>query len=156
MMEWFVDVLPIAISVLALVSSFVIGRKQVEISKLQTDAQNKVELYLLCESMSKVNPSNNIGYQAPVVTIRNISGNVVYLEKYVFNGSEHSLGKYVLPPVSDFPAFRYIDLPMNTTDHVSLVISFRDWQDNLWETTGYADVKNGIWELTYSPAKKCK
>ena len=136
-MEWLFDVLPIAISVLALISSVIIGREQVEISKLQTYAQNKVELYLLCESMTKVNPSNNISYQVPVVTIRNISGNVVYLEKYIFNGSEHSLGKHVLPPVSDFPAYRYIDLPVNITDHVSLVISFRDWQDNLWDTTGY-------------------
>ena len=39
------DILTFIVSVLALISSIQIGRKQYELSKWQAEAQNKVELY---------------------------------------------------------------------------------------------------------------
>ena len=40
------------VSVLALISSMQIGRKQYELSKWQAEAQNKVELYLLTQPIT--------------------------------------------------------------------------------------------------------
>lgn len=37
---------------------------------------------------------------------------------------------------------------------VSLKVLFHDWQNQKWQTEGYADLRNGIWEITYSPCKK--
>ena len=44
MKDMIMDIIPIIISVIALISSVLIGKKQVEISSQIADAQNKVEL----------------------------------------------------------------------------------------------------------------
>ena len=162
MKDFLLDIVPIIISVIALISSVIIGKKQVtiskqqiEISKQQANTQNKVELYLLSQPITLKNANGSVPDKAlPAIYIRNIGANVVYLEKYTFNGREFPLGKEVLPPVSSCDGFRYIYLPTDGTDHVSLKIFFLDWQNQKWQTTGYADLKNGIWEITYSPCEK--
>lgn len=155
MKEIITDILPIVISTIALISSVLIGKKQVEISKQQANAQNKVELYLLSQPITLRSAKGDVPDQIlPAIYIRNIGANVVYLENYTFNGREYPLGKNVLPPVSAYDGFRYIYLPTNGTDHVSLKINFLDWQGQKWQTTGYADVKDGQWEVTYSPCER--
>lgn len=149
------DIITIAISVIALISSAIIGRKQVQISKQQADAQNKVELYLLSQPITLRSAKGDTPDQVlPAIYIRNIGANVVYLENYTFNGREFPLGKNVLPPVSAYNGFRYIYLPTDGTDHISLKINFLDWQNQKWQTTGYADFKDGLWEVTYSPCER--
>ncbi|MBQ9970052.1 MAG: hypothetical protein IJP15_06110 [Oscillospiraceae bacterium] len=152
-----VDVITIIISVLALISSAVIGYKQMKISEQQTSFQNKVELYLIDEYIVMHDalgqkPDKNV----PAIIIRNIGNSVVYLERYIFNGREYPIGKEVLPPISAFNGIRYIELPTDSTTHVSFSIDFRDWRDNPWKTVGYADLRNGRWEITYTPSEKRK
>lgn len=155
MQENIIDIIAIAISVIALISSAIIGRKQVQISKQQADSQNKVELYLLSQPITLRSAKGDAPDRVlPAIYIRNIGANVVYLENYTFNGREFPLGKNVLPPVSAYDGFRYIYLPTDGTDHISLKINFLDWQNQKWQTTGYADFKDGLWEITYSPCER--
>lgn len=154
-MSKLLDILSIGISFIALISSVIIGRKQVQISKQQSDAQNKVELYLLTHSITIRSNDETVPDEiCPAIYIRNIGANIVYLENYTFNGKKYPLGKEVLPPVSAYDGFHYIYLPTDGTDHISLTINFLDWQDQKWTTTGYADLRNGIWQITYSPCEK--
>ena len=149
------DLVTIFISVLALISSAMIGKKQFELSRQQMAAQNKVELYLLSQPITTQSDTGDVPATIrPAIYVRNIGANVIYLEKYIFNGREYPLGRNVLPPLSVCDAFQYIYLPIDGTDHVSLTINFLDWQNQKWQTTGYADLKNGIWEITYSPCEK--
>lgn len=129
--------------------------KQVMISQMQADFQNKVELYLLSQPITLKDANNKIPDKVvPAIYIRNIGSNVIYLEKYLFNGREYPLGKEVLPPVSSYDGFRYIFLPTDGTIHVSFEIKFRDWKMQKWKTVGYADFKDGVWDVTYSPCEK--
>lgn len=48
------NILTFIVSVLALISSIQIGRKQYELSKWQAEAQNKVELYLPTDGTTHV------------------------------------------------------------------------------------------------------
>lgn len=148
------NILSIIISILALISSAIIGKKQVELSQKQSDAQNKVELYLLPQLVTVKGANGMPDKLAPVINIRNVGNNVIYLDKYLFNGRVYPLGKEVLPPVSIYDCFHYIDLPTDGTIHVSLEILFHDWQNQTWKTTGYADLRNGVWEMTYSPCER--
>lgn len=148
-------VISLIVSICALVSSIFIGIRQVKISQMQTDFQNKVELYLLSQPITlRDAEGNEPDIVRPAIYIRNIGTNVIYLEKYIFDGREFPLGQNVIPPVSAYDGFRYIFLPTDGTDHVSLKIIFQDWQKQRWETSGYADLKDGIWNLTYSPCKR--
>ena len=109
------------VSVLALISSIQIGRKQYELSKWQAEAQNKVELYLLTQpitlkSADGIQPDQS----APAIYIRNVGGNVIYLERYLFNGREYPLGKEVLQRMSVCEGYRYIYLPTDGPTHVAL------------------------------------
>lgn len=155
MQEIVIDIIAIAISIIALISSALIGKKQVEISSQQADAQNKVELFLLSHPITLHSAEGTVPDKVvPAIFIRNIGANVIYLENYTFNGREFPLHKHVLPPVSTFDGFRYIYLPTDGTNHISLKINFLDWKNQKWQTTGYADFKDGIWEVTYSPCEK--
>ena len=150
------DILTFIVSVLALISSIQIGRKQYELSKWQAEAQNKVELYLLTQpitlkSADGIQPDQSV----PAIYIRNVGGNVIYLERYLFNGREYPLGKEVLPPMSVCEGYRYIYLPTDGTTHVSLQIYFEDWQKKQWMTKGFADWEDGIWKITYQPCVRC-
>lgn len=144
------------VSVLALISSIQIGRKQYELSKWQAEAQNKVELYLLTQpitlkSADGIQPDQS----APAIYIRNVGGNVIYLERYLLNGREYPLGKEVLQPMSVCEGYRYVYLPTDGTTHVSLQIYFEDWQKKQWTTKGVADWEDGIWKITYQPCVRC-
>lgn len=150
------NILTFIVSILALISSIQIGRKQYELSKWQAEAQNKVELYLLTQpitlkSADGIQPDQSV----PAIYIRNVGGNVIYLERYLFNGREYPLGKEVLPPMSVCEGYRYIYLPTDGTTHVSLQIYFEDWQKKQWMTKGFADWEDGIWKITYQPCVRC-
>lgn len=128
--------------------------KQVAISQMQADFQNKVELYLLSQPITLKDANNKLPDKVlPAIYIRNIGTNVIYLEKYIFNGREYPLGRNVLPPVSTYDGYRYIFLPTDGTTHVSITIYFQDWQNRKWKTEGYADFTEGKWEITYSPCQ---
>lgn len=106
------NILTLSISLLALISSFFIGKKQFELSKMQAAAQNKVELYLLCQPITlKDMDGRQPNKMVPSISIINIGKNVIYLDKYSFNGREYPLRKEVLPPVSAFNGIHYIFLP---------------------------------------------
>ena len=149
------DVLTVIISLSALISSFYIGKKQFELSQMQASAQNKVELYLLSQPVTFRCADGKLPDETvPAIYIRNIGNNVIYLDKYLFNGKEYPLRKEVLPPVSAYNGFHYIYLPTDGTTHVSFEIDFYDWQNKIWKTKGYADFRNGLWEITYSPCEQ--
>lgn len=149
--------LSIVISIFALTISTFIGLRQVKISEMQNEMQNKVELYLLAQPITFSSEDEKSARQiVPAIYVRNLGANVVYLEKYVFNGKEYQLGKNILPPVSAYDGFRYIFLPTNGETHVSFTIDFLDWKNNKWQTSGYADLINGVWDITYSPCVKRK
>ena len=151
------EVASLIISVLALGVSAYIGICQVRISKIQASAQNKVELYLSSEPITLRKADSAVPDKVvPGLFIRNVGNNVVYLDKYLFNGKEYPLNKEVLPPVSSYSCFHYIYLPTDGTTHISLTIDFYDWQNQLWQTKGYADFRNGLWEITYSPCEHQK
>lgn len=148
------DIFTLAVSFLALISSVIIGRKQFELNRLQFATQDKVELYLLVQliALTDVNGSPLDG-KRPVIYIRNVGNNVVYLDKYLFNGREYPLGREVLPPLSTFDGYHYIFLPTDIP-HVSFEIDFYDWRNRSWKTKGYADFQDGIWKITYSPCEQ--
>lgn len=155
--EMLLNIVTVIISLLALLSSAYIGYMQMKISKTQMDFQNKVELYLIDEYITIRDSSGTYpDKKIPAIIIRNIGSNVVYLEKYIFNGREYPLETEVLPPVSAFEGIRYIELPTDATKHVSFTIYFKDWKCNPWKTTGFADWINGKWEIKYSPCGKRK
>ena len=144
-----INVLSIAISLVALFSSIVIGKKQVEISQAQSAFQNKVELYVLSAFRT------HKGLDEPIIVVKNLGNNVIYLEKFVLNGSEHLTEEFIIPPVtSEHDACYIIAYPQDGTDHVSFQIVFRDWNNQAWNTTGYSDLIEGSWKLTYSPCEK--
>lgn len=151
-----IDIIPIVISLFALIFSVQIGKKQVEISQQQADAQNKVELYLMADCRIYRDAEGKMpDKKVPAIFVRNIGGNIIYLENYIFNGRKYDVGKHVIPPVSTYQEALYsIELPTDGTTHVSLEIKFLDWKSQKWELTGYADLRNGIWEITYSPSKR--
>ena len=94
------DIFTLIISIAALLSSFYIGKKQYELAQMQAVAQNKTELYLLVQTITLRDASRKQPDKAlPAIYIRNIGNNVVYLDKYLFNGREYPLGREVLPPV---------------------------------------------------------
>ena len=125
------DIFTLIISIAALLSSFYIGKKQYELAQMQAVAQNKTELYLLVQTITLRDASGNQPDKAlPAIYIRNIGNNVVYLDKYLFNGREYPLGREVLPPVSSFDGFHYIYLPTDGTTHISLEIDFLDWTNH--------------------------
>ena len=149
--ELLLNVLPILISVAALISSIFIGRKQVEISRTQIDLQTKVELFLVLGTY------RTSGGQVPAIIIRNAGNSTVYLTKYEWNGKEFPQHSFVLPPMSVCTdAGFYIDLPADGTKHVSFRLKFKDWNMEKWVTEGYLDFKDGSWELIYSPCKRKK
>lgn len=149
------DIFTLIISIAALLSSFYIGKKQYELAQMQAVAQNKTELYLLVQTITLRDASGKQPDKAlPAIYIRNIGNNVVYLDKYLFNGREYPLGREVLPPVSSFDGFHYIYLPTDGTMHISLEIDFLDWTSHRWKTKGYADLNDGIWKVTYSPCER--
>lgn len=150
------DVIAIIISGLALISSVYIGIRQIKIDQQQMEMQDIAELYLLADSLTIRYRNGDSEETHPVIYIRNIGNNVVYLQKYIFNGREFPLGKYVLPPVASFDGFRYIFLPESGMNHVSFEIFYQDWKKRNWHTVGYADLQNGGWELTYSPGERIK
>jgi len=78
---------------IALVVSARIGKKQVEISQIKADFQNKVELYLA------VGLEQIQGEMVPVIYIKNAGNNIVYT-KYEMNGKQFPQNKFVLPPMS--------------------------------------------------------
>lgn len=152
-----IDIVAIIISFCALGVSIYIGQRQVKISQTQVDMQNKVELYLSHEpiTLHKADGSEP-DKLVPGLFIRNIGSNVVYLEKYIFNGKEYPLKEEVLPSVSTYSSFHYIFLPTDGTSHISLSIFFTDWQGNKWITKGYADFREGTWDISYSPCVQDK
>lgn len=122
---------------------------------MQADAQNKVELYLLSAPVTlRDAKGENPDTVVPAIYIRNIGNNVVYLENYFYNGKEYPLGKEVLPPVSAYDSFHYIFLPRDGTLHVSYEINFCDWKNRPWRTKGFADLRNGTWDITYTPCER--
>ena len=126
-----------------------------KISQIQADFQNKVELYLLVGIHAYQDINGDIIKKIPAIVIKNVGNSVIYLEKYVFNGREYPKGRSIIPPTSSVNDACYtIELPTDGTPHVSLQISFQDWQGQKWDVTGYADLKEGFWELTYSPCVK--
>lgn len=146
-------VVSVVISLVALVVSLYVGLRQIKINQFQADLQNKVELYLQCGPATEriVNGNKQTETILPVITIRNISNNVIYLKHYLFNGKEYPLNQEVLPPSTSFEAFHYIYLPTDGTNHVSLDLFFYDWAQKLYMTKGYADIINGKWTITYAP-----
>lgn len=149
-----VDIIAVIISLFALGTSFYVGLKQVKISQQQLEFQDKVELYLLHGPITLRNAEGAVPDKVvPGIFIRNVGNNVIYLEKYTFNGKEYPLHKEVLPPVSAYDGYHYIYLPTDGTSHISLTIDFYDWKQRKWKTTGYADFRNGRWEITHSPCE---
>ncbi|MBQ7895187.1 MAG: hypothetical protein IJ364_01355, partial [Oscillospiraceae bacterium] len=72
-----IQYLTIGISILALISSVLIGVNQVKISKLQTDMQNKVELYLLSEPITLRKADGTVQDKiVPGIIIRNIGKSI--------------------------------------------------------------------------------
>lgn len=150
-----IDIIAVVISICALAASLYIGVNQVKISQTQLEFQDKVELYLLHGpiTLRKIDGTTP-DEMRPGIFIRNVGNSVIYLEKYTFNGREYPLNREVLPPVSSYDGFHYIYLPMDGTTHVSLSIDFYDWKKRHWQTKGYADFRNGLWEISYTPCER--
>lgn len=150
------EIITIVVSLFALATSFYVGVKQVRISQTQMEMQNKVELYLLVDScIHRDKNGEKPDQEVPAIFIRNVGSSVIYLEKYIFNGREYPKGKTVIPSVSAFSnAFYWIELPTNGVTHVSLEITFLDWKMRPWKTVGYADFKDGKWEISHTPCER--
>ena len=114
-----------------------IGRKQYELSKWQAEAQNKVELYLLTQpitlkSADGIQPDQSV----PAIYIRNVGGNVIYLERYLFDGREYPLGKEVFAADVCMRGLSLYLFADRWNDSCFAANIFRGLQKKQWTTKG--------------------
>lgn len=128
--------------------AFIIGYRQIYISDV-------VELYATPSVKTVQNQEGNTTARMPIISIQNTGTRMVYIDKYVFNGSEYLTHGQVLPPTISNPnALYYIDLPAppNPTTHVSVIVYYTDIDSRKWKTELLVDkTNNGDWKVMSLP-----
>ncbi len=114
-----------------------------------------VELYAITSSKSVVNQADNKEYVSAVIKVQNIGTRLVYMDKYVFNGTEYLTQGQVLPSsYSKDNALYWIDLPdpKSGVIHVSVIVYYHDLDFRYWKSDIVADFGlDGTWKVYSLP-----
>ena len=126
--------------------AFGIGWRQISLSDV-------VELYAVTSAKQFMNVDN--GSKSPptvIVSIQNIGTRLVYLDRYVFNGTEYKTNGQILPPTySQSGGVYLIDLPNNGIHHVSIFIYYHDLDGRNWKSEITADFTDNAWKTSSLP-----
>lgn len=137
------------ITLLAVITAYIIGRKQIKIS-------DTVELYASLLLADNQNSQGNIISRIPFIHIQNVGTKLVYFDKYIFNGREYSADSQILPSTYSQAQnnFYRIALPTNNETYVSLEVFYHDLDERFWSTKIVA-TKSGPfgWDLKTLPRK---
>lgn len=123
----------------------VVGVLAYWIGRMQAKIQDSVELYASFGIMKNINAQQ----ETPIIHIQNIGSRVVYFDSYEFNGRLYELNGQVRPPTYSgaINSFYRIDLPTDSTHHVSVFIFFHDIEGRKWKSKIICDFQNGWWDI---------
>ncbi|HRY63310.1 MAG TPA: hypothetical protein P5267_01760 [Patescibacteria group bacterium] len=125
--------------------AFAIGYRQIALNDV-------VEIYATPSVRQTLNIDNGSKLSNPIINIQNVGTRLVYLDKYIFNGTEYITHGQILPSGSSQAGASYwIDLPTNGTDHVSLLLFYHDLDGRKWKSEILADFINNIWKVSSLP-----
>lgn len=129
--------------------AFSIGWRQITLN-------DAVELYAIINIKETVNIDSGNKSSSPIISIQNVGTRLIYLDKYIFNGSEYKINGQILPPTySQANGAYWIDLPAGKeVPHVSLVIYYHDLDDRYWKSEVVADFTNSAWKASSLPRTK--
>jgi hypothetical protein len=129
--------------------AFIIGWRQIYLNDV-------VELYAITSTKKVINVDNKSESLSVVIHIQNVGTRLVYLDKYIFNGSEYITNRQILPPTySQSNASYWVDLPdIKINNHVSLIVYYHDLDDRYWKSEIVADFIDGAWKTSSLPRTK--
>lgn len=149
--DWIIDflgsqLLGNLILLITVVVALVLGYRQIYLNDV-------VEIYAVTGIKEVVNIDNNVKTHLAIVNLQNIGTRLVYLDKYVFNGSEYITNGQILPPTySQAGATYYIDLPNpKINSHVSVLVYYHDLDGRHWKSEVISDFENNIWKTSSLP-----
>lgn len=129
----------------AAITAFIIGYRQIALN-------DTVELYPISDVRKIVNIDTKAETLVPIIKVQNIGTRLVYLDKYIFNGSEYLTHGQVLPSsYANENVLYWIDLPRNGQNHVSLTLYYHDLDSRYWKTDVIADFVDGSWRMYSLP-----
>jgi hypothetical protein len=127
------------------VIALVIGYGQIQLNDV-------VEIYATPDTKTVLDATTGASTITPIIGLRSIGTRLVYLDKYVFNGSEYGTNGQVLPSTySQSTGLYWIDLPTNSTSHVSISVYYHDLSGRKWRSEITADFINNYWKVSSLP-----
>ncbi|MFI5260490.1 MAG: hypothetical protein ACHQU0_01705 [Candidatus Paceibacteria bacterium] len=134
------------ILLVTVIVAFSLGYRQIYLSDV-------VELYAITSSKQVLNVDTGVtSTPSVIIAIQNIGTRLVYLDRYIFNGSEHQTNGQILPPTYSQSNGAYlIDLPNNGTHHVSTVVYYHDLDNRHWKSEIISDFVDNAWRTSSLP-----
>ena len=124
------------------VTALIIGYGQIQLNDV-------VEIYATPDTKTVLNATTGASTIAAIIGLRSIGTRLIYLDKYVFNGSEYKTNGQVLPSTySQSTGLYWIDLPTNGTNHVSIVVYYHDQSGRKWKSEITADFIEKSWKVS--------
>lgn len=130
-----------------IIIAFVVGYRQILLNDV-------VEIYAIPSVKQSVDSQTNTQISTPIISLQNTGTRIVYLDKYIFNGTEYLTHGQVLPPTySQSNALYWIDLPMVSSGitHVSVSVYYHDLDLRYWKSEIVADFVNHTWKVSSLP-----
>lgn len=137
----------------AIVAAYLVGRKQNEINSAIHRTQDVVELFATSSLRIDLDEKQTVIRKIPFIHIQNVGTRLIYLERYIFNGSEYQKNDQILPSTYSQALNNYysIELPINGNDHVSLEVFYHDIESRSWKSRVFANLVNGFWQIETLP-----
>lgn len=134
---------------ITIVIAFFVGYRQIYLNDV-------VEIYATINPKKIINVDDKSEILSVAIYIQNVGTRIIYLDKYVFNGSEYITNGQILPPTySQSSAYYWIDLPdPKIRDHVSLLVYYHDLDNRYWKSEVIADFTNNMWKTSSLPRVK--
>ncbi len=152
--QWF----QVYVGGLTLLAAIYIGIKQNQINERFGKLNDVVELH---GALLIISSKDNLGREIlkEYICIQNIGTRIIYLESYIFNGSKFELNNHILASTYSQTLANYyqVELPINTSTHVSLEIMYKDIDGRRWKSEIFADkLQSGVWKVSPFPKKEIK
>lgn len=130
------------ILLVTVIVAFSIGWRQIYLNDV-------VELYAITSVKKTINVDNATSTSSVIISIQNIGTRLVYLDRYIFNGSEYFTNGQILPPTyAQSNGSYWIDLPNNGVHHVSVIIYYHDLDNRYWKSEIIADFTDNAWKTS--------
>ncbi len=126
--------------------AFAVGYRQIALNDV-------VELYAITDVKKTLNVDDNSTSSSVIIRIQNIGTRLIYLDKYIFNGSEYLTNGQILPSAySQANGAYFIDLPNNgQVLHVSVIVYYHDLDNRYWKSEIISDFSNNAWKTSSLP-----